>query len=297
MKRRLLAAAAALACAAAPALAAPLFADVMVLMDESGSMAGEQAWIAAQVPNLDSGLVTAGLSPNLYGLIGFGASVAPPPSDLRGFDVATGGGPTGNDPGTFGSAANFVTSAAGLVAAGGTEDGWAAIALANTLPGRAGAARNYILVTDEDRDNTDAGLSYAGVLGSMTASDTLLNAIVNASFSCPGVTAPVLGISSGGKGYVADGLGGFTTAAGCAAAAGSGTTIANYVDLALDTGGAAWNLNILRSGGVNATSFTNAFIAIKIQEITQGVPEPATALLVASALLGLGAARRRRGAA
>ena len=101
--------------AAVPVHAVPAFADVSVLMDESGSMSGEQAWIAAQIPVLNAGLVGAGLAPNQYNLIGFGASVSPAPSDLRGWNAAT-SLPAGNSPGTYGTSAQFVTSAGGLVA-------------------------------------------------------------------------------------------------------------------------------------------------------------------------------------
>jgi hypothetical protein len=299
MKKHLLAVAAASALAALslPAVAAPAFADVMVLMDESGSMAGEQAWIAAQIPNLDTGLIGAGLTPNQFGLIGFGASAAGSPSYLRGFNVAAGGGPTNNSPGTFGTSANFATSAGGLVANGAVEDGWAAIALANTLGGRSGAARNYILVSDEDRDDTNSSLTYANTLSSLTGSNILLNAIVSASYKCGTVTAGVLGIGSGGEGYIADGLGGYTTATGCTVnGLGDGSTVADYVNLAIASGGAAWDLNLLRGGGVTATSFTKAFIDIKVEEITNQTPEPGSLLLAGAALLGLGAARRRKSA-
>ena len=64
------------------------------------------------------------------------------------------------------------------------------------------------------------------------------------------------------------------------------STGSDYVDLALNSGGAAWNLNILRSGGTNADSFTASFVDTKVQEITEqppvSVPEPGTL-----ALLGL----------
>ena len=100
---------------------------------------------------------------------------------------------------------------------------------------------------------------------SMTSTNTLLNAIVNANFSCGGVAA--LGSDSKGNGYTANGAGGYAVCAGATVRNGAGTTVANYVDLALATGGAAWNLNLLRAGGATADSFTAAFTAIKVQEI------------------------------
>lgn len=274
---------AALVVMAGSAVAAPTIADVVAIVDESGSMSGEHAWLGGMMTSLEAGLQTAGVTgPNNYGLVGFGNSSVVPRQ------INVGGG-------QFGTAAQFATATGSLQVTGGIEDGWAGISFANGYAARAGAARNYILVTDEDRDTASGfgGLSYASVLASMTSTNTLLNAVVDATFRCGATTAGVLGIDSSGTGYIADGSGGYTTATGCTAVSGFGTTIADYVNMALATGGAAWNLNLLRAGGLTATSFTAAFIDIKVQEISTQVPEPATLGLVGLALLGAGAAVRR----
>lgn len=286
---------------ATTAQAAPAFADVIVLMDESGSMSGEQAWIKSQITSLDNGLVAKNLTPNQYGLIGFGGSSSVAGSDLvRGFDVGGTGAGVINAAGSFGSAVQFQTAAGNLTTGGSTEDGYAAVNMANTLAGRSGAARNYILVTDEDRDNTNTSLTYASTLSSMTGAGILLNAIVNQAFTCGGAAA--LGIAKDGAnliGFIANGAGSYTQCTGAITyGSGSGATRTDYVDMALATGGAAWDLNLLRAGGLLATSFTAAFIDWKVEEITnQPVSLPGTLALLGLGLVGLGAVRRKQAAA
>lgn len=283
-----------LACALAPMgsawAASATKADVVVIMDESGSMSGEQAWIPGAITQLDYGLVAAGLTGgNRYGTVGFGANTATSPAPGRVRSISVGGG-------EFGTAAQFAVAAAGYKINGSQEDGWAGIALANTYTFDPQAARNFILITDEDRDNAITSLNYAGMLASLTSTNTLLNVVVNGSFRC-GDSSTALGMI-GTTGYKVAASGGFSTCTGASFVTGAGTTGASYVDLALASGGGAWNLNILRAGGNDALAFTNAFVSGKLQEIvTQppAVPEPQTYALM---LAGLGlvslAVRRRR---
>lgn len=245
------------------ALAAPVAADVVVVMDESGSMEGEQEWMAEVIPFLDESLIDYGVGAeeldNCYGLVGFGnASVVPR-------SVPVGGK-------LCGSAADFAAAAATLVIDGGTEDGWAGLDYAlDNYPPRSGAALNVLLVTDEDRDNTDATLSLANLLESLNERCALVNAVLDVNVLCADGTA-ALGMDARGNGYVPDGFGGFTLCSNAQVTSSAGTTLQDYVPLALDTqilenGGAVWDLNVLRQGGLFAQSFTAATLAIKVDEI------------------------------
>jgi hypothetical protein len=259
-------------------------ADLVFVVDESGSMAGEHAWLGSMVSTLDTNLITAGVTGNRYGLVGFGSGIGGNlGADNLGRTLLVGGS-------SFGTAAAFATAAGSLRTSGGFEDGYSGLNFAQNYSFREGAAINFILVTDEDRDNGNALLTYSSMLSSLTGQGALLNAVVNGTFrTASGVTG--LGHDSDGNVYSADGFGGFGSSSPLGTAVGAGTTIANYYNLALATGGAAWSLNELRAGGLKAESFTKAFVSVKVTEIattpTTRVPDAGSTVLLL--MVGIGA--------
>lgn len=252
-------------------------------------MSGEHSFLEDVITSLDSALLTAGVTNRSYGVVGFGGNFTNPGSPRM-----LGSGLT--------DAATTKTNLGGLFINGGTEDGYSGIDFAiNSFNYTPGAAINYVLVTDEDRDNTDNALTYGSVLSSLTSRNILLNAVVNASFrvGTPTGTSTALGLNDN-EAYVADGAGGFDAYPGGTIVGGAGTTVSDYVNMALATGGAAWDLNQLRAGGLSALSFTNAFIDIKVDEITtqppspSAIPVPAAFPLLLGGLGLMGAVARRR---
>lgn len=246
---------------AASAATVNTISNVVFIVDESNSMSGEHQFLEDVIDDLDSALSLAGVTDRSYGVIGFGAKFSNPGSPRL--------------VGSMADAATTKISMGDLRTNGGTEDGYSGIEYAlNNLTYSAGAAINYVLVTDEDRDNSAPSLSYSSVLQSLTDRNILLNAIVDAGYSSDGGSA--LGIDSTEEAYVADGSGGYFTSANGVAGSGYGSTVGDYVDMALATGGAAWDLNKLRAGDDLAESFTKSFLDIKVQEITTQPTDPDT---------------------
>ncbi|MCH2050549.1 MAG: VWA domain-containing protein [Trichodesmium sp. ALOHA_ZT_67] len=258
--------------------------DVVVIVDEYGSMNYEQTWLGTVIPQLDTALQNQGIVGNRFGLVGFGTS-----NQTLGRSLPLGGA-------KFGNSAEFATATNSLLLKGGFEDGYSAIDFAlNNYTFREGAAVNFILVTDEDRDNGNSSLNFNNILARLKRNpqdnkdDILLNAIVNANF-----VNNSLGVNSEGNAYIANGSGGYTTTQlpqplTNFITSDFGTTKLDYIDLALDSGGTGWDLNQLRYGGLTGTSFAKAFIDIKVEEIkNQQIPEPGLVLgLLSAGVLGV----------
>jgi hypothetical protein len=271
------------------ALALPSAADIVFVVDESGSMGGEHAWISSMVTQLESMLVGssvgAGVDANRYALIGFGDA-----TDITGHIHTVGSG-------TWGDASELSTATGSLLTDGDTEDGWDGISAALGLTFRPGMARNIILITDEDRDVVNGALSFGGLLAALTGSGALLNTVLNYTYE-DAFSNPAFGIDSEGNAYIQDGFGSYNQTPGGVPVAGFGTTEADYINLALATGGASWDLNVLRLGGISADAFTEAFLDIKVNEITQQeppatVPVPAVPALMMFGLFGWWQLRRK----
>jgi len=254
-------------------------AHTIFVVDESGSMSGEHAWLGEVVFDLDAGYNNAGITSN-YGLVGFGSD------SPAGRQINVGGG-------EFGTAAEFDTATSNLLLDGAVEDGYDGIAKALSYNLTASAV-NIILVTDEDRDNLASNsLDFNSILADLLDAGALLNAVVNVNLQDNSATNAI-GVDADGNAYIEDGSGGFTTTAGGTAVSGANSTIADYVELAWDTGGAAWDLNQLRAGGLTAESFSAAFVDIKVAEVQQQLVPTPSAAIAGLAAVGLMIIRRRR---
>lgn len=245
-------------------------ADIVFIVDESKSMSKEHAWLQEVAAKLNDELIRVNIgsqsgTPNRFGLVTFGARN---PTRSAGQIVRV-----GNDDSNMGSPADIVQAFESLLLTGRLEDGYQGINTAlNGYQFRPNVAKQFILVTDENRDVLDPSLTYSKIETDLRNAGVVLNAVVNQAFEQDGRAA--IGLESFGKAYLkADSAKGFVSAyiGRAVPGGGDGTTYEDYVDLALGTNGAAWNLQLLRLGGEHADSFTKAFIAVKVKEIIRQV--------------------------
>jgi RHS repeat-associated protein len=229
-----------------------LSADIVIAVDESGSMAGEQAWIGPTVKKLEERLSEIGYTGNRYALVGF----ADTPRSL----------PNSNS--RFLSSTEFVTATSSLTTSrSSNEDGYRGLDyVIQNFEYRSNATNIVVLITDEDRTTTNSLITKSTVTNQVSNSNVIIHSILNAIMT-DGKGREGMGVDSTGVTFVKDDFGGYTESSGGfyvnseTVGLGSITNIKrDYVDLTWELGGTVWDLNKLRDGGTIADSFSQAFI-------------------------------------
>lgn len=261
--------------------------DIVFVVDESGSMAGEQQWLGPMVAALDARLEAYGLVDNRYGLVGFADTARSLPNSSARFLTAE----------AFAAATSSLS-----LGRSGNEDGYSGIRYAlERYEFRADASRFVVLVTDERRTVVDRSLGYDAIAEKLITRDVGLHGVLNAVVA-DGQEALALGVDALGIAFLADGAGGYAESAGGrfvrSEPVANGGDVRNikseYVDLTWLMGGVSWDLNQLRGGGDAAVSFTTAFVdrlplevggTPEVQEIAvQAVPGPTVEVIAPAAV-------------
>ena len=237
-------------------------ADIIFVVDESGSMAREHRWIREEVQILDQSLkrngVGAGERFNLFALVGFGRNT---PSEILGTTLTQ-----------LTSASDFVEVSNSLMLTGTFEDGYAAIDYAlENIATRPNTVKRIILVTDGDREVLRSDLSRDIIEKRLSEAGFVLDVVVNQAFIIQPLTYAI-GISTQSA-YLLNtsSVDLFSVLEREDVTPSSdytfGNTFEDYVELALGLGGSVWDLNQLREGEVFTRAFTNIFTKIEVDEV------------------------------
>ena len=220
-------------------------ADIILLVDESGSMAAGHQWIPDMVAQLDTALIKAGIGVNprnRFGITGFGDDCSGDTFLGRVFLSQ------GNE--AYVLAENITMLAQKLNLGGKYEDGYGAIASALRQYTFRRGVRHFILISNEDRDIL-SNVTRDDVELMLDESSVILNVVVNQEFSAEGIRA--LGIDGYGTAYIydpsTDSL--FRTVDEIAAPiqdSAHGSTDYDYTQLAFLVNGSSWDLSLLQKG-------------------------------------------------
>ena len=170
---------------------------------------------------------------------------------------------------------------------GRLEDGYSAINVAleqlsclrnieQVTQGGKKTACQIILATDEGRDDLNKRLTWIVMLRKLQSLGCVLNIVINERFqgrmNDDQSWTRALGVASNNQAVIADSSDSFQIVAQGEAinVTGHENTHEAYVELAMNTSGAAWDLNMLRTEKYK-NSFTNGFIEVKVQEIRRQI--------------------------
>ncbi|XP_065179063.1 uncharacterized protein LOC135809606 [Sycon ciliatum] len=259
-------------------------ADVLVIVDESDSMDNHHQWLADTIPQLDISLQDAGVGtdpalPNHYALVGYGRHRLPTGNSMRILPSAFADS-TGSKVFTVKS---FLDMVKRLSSGENIEDGYLAIqyALENLTDSNGdnmlrldhpNVATSIILVTNEDRDVYASNLTRHLVKHLIRKSDAKLNVIVDQRLRAQGQNRNAMGVDAKKMAYFDEPFGAYlSTNKGFAGSEFYRNTKHDYTTLALEVGGAAWDINVLRRGGSATAAFSRAFVSVQAGEITDQV--------------------------
>ena len=262
-------------------------ADIILLVDESGSMTTEHVWIPEMVKQLDNSLMEIGIGVdprNRFGVIGFGNDCSNELGSGRLFSTK------GSD--IYVLAENITELTQGLKTGGKYEDGYSAIASAFQYYTFGDGAKQFILISNEDRDVL-SNITRDDIEHMLRKSDVVLNVVVSENFAAGAMQA--FGIDVDRTAYIFDpsldslfrSIDGIGIPVQDSA---HGSTDEDYTQLAFLAEGGSWDLSLLQQGnnllsviilhisvyvigGQVARAFTNSFVHAKVVEIQRQMEE------------------------
>ncbi|MGH1472136.1 MAG: autotransporter outer membrane beta-barrel domain-containing protein [Cellvibrionaceae bacterium] len=269
--------------------------DMVVIIDESPSMAGEHnQFIGSYIQSIDDSLADQDITLNQYGLVGFGGTSPPSPYEAgrqQGEEIYRHFNLSSSPDSVWGTANEFDAVTDQLVTNGnGEEDGYRAIDYTyQSYDFRADAGASILLISDEGRDNDTENLNTnnlpsgqneidkAYIQSELALQNIVLHAAVNQRFTDQAgnpAFAVVGDDPNTGYAYVRDEMtGDIVKVQGyLLVEEATDTTQDDYTDLALTSGGMAIDIDSLRDAYTDAAALDSLSgeLALLFSEISSG---------------------------
>ncbi len=256
----------------------PAQVPTVAIIDTSGSMLARERqsnqngfeWLANILSGIDQELQRQGSRAGRYGLVTF---LDRPTAIVL-------------DDGVTGSIDSLVEAITRLRGGGGIEDGYAAMKyVLNEYQGTPQIPVHLLIFTDEDRDAADQSLNYERLSEQLGLNNIKVDVMVGVRFRCADKQAAI-GMAGDGSGWHVDEAGNVSVCQGAEPFAGDTVRkkiVRDYVDLALSTGGSAWDLTQLRGTSPEHEAVREAFkgvMAQRAQELGRQLPFTAHASAV-----------------
>ncbi|MBT8093366.1 MAG: PKD domain-containing protein [Gammaproteobacteria bacterium] len=205
---------------------------LILVVDESGSMRGRHDWLADAIPALGQALNDR--------------NVNSPPDQL--YFTLAGFTTRSRDLAQRSSEIDAARAVRTLRTDGGTEDGYVAIrdVLSGYLSGNEYSPTTVILITDEDRDETDRELTLSSLSNQLVLNGIVVHAVTRARIVCPDRREGIAIDRS--RVAVVAGQDDFSTCSDARV-----KTVRDYVELAHATGGLVWSLDMIAGFGEKKT--------------------------------------------
>lgn len=242
-------------------------ADVVFVVDESGSMQDNHEWIRMVASRLDQAFKDRGLGigsrGNLFALVGFGRNTSP---EREGIVLSN-----------LTSVEGFLNASQNLATDGLFEDGYSGIEVAlDQIRLRENSFRVMILVSNEARLALigKEDLTRERIEQRLQDSNFVLNAVVSQGilYDQNDDESFAFAVDNNGTAYSFTSITDFMqTPNGLPHPDPSftvGSTYEDYSRLALNLGGAVFDIRQLVAGGNILAPFTDAFIYVKVEEVS-----------------------------
>ena len=221
-----------------------------------------QQWIGEMAPLLDETLkgngVGVGNMPNQFALVGFG-----------GMNPATIGGTVLTQ---LTSVDNFVSATPGLTIDGTVEDGYSGIQVALDeveLRSSSDIVHVMVLATNGDRDTIpgNENLTRDAIEEGLRGAGFVLNVVVGQGFPID-MDVSAFGMDFNGTCYSYDFVNNLVIHPSCERNDGLGSTYEDYVQLAYNLQGSAWDIQAIQDlDDVGLDGFSRSFVAAKVDEV------------------------------